>query len=75
MIVRINTPGNILMFKRMNQAIVDTYKRRGIVPNMGQHRATFEQTHGVQVIVENSRWQALEFPAEQDYLLATLKWR
>lgn len=75
MIVKINTPGNILMFKHMNQAIVDSYNRRGITPNMGQHRTMFEQTHGVKVIAGHSSWTALEFASDQDYLMATLKWR
>lgn len=75
MIVRINTPGNILMFKNMNQVIVDQYKRQGITPNMGQHRTMFEQTHGVTVIAGPSSWTALEFATEQDYLMAMLKWR
>lgn len=75
MIVKINTPGNILLFKHMNRAIVDSYKRQGITPNMEQHRARFEETHGVKVIAGHSNWQALEFATEQDYLMATLKWR
>ena len=75
MIVKINTPGNILMFKHMNQMIVDKYKRQGIIPNMGQHRATFELTHRVKVVADNSNWTALEFTTEQDYTLAMLKWR
>ena len=75
MIVRINSPGNFMMFHHMNQATVDYYKDRDITPNMAQHRAMFEQTHGVRVIAENSTWQFLEFPTEQDYLMATLKWR
>lgn len=75
MIVRINTPGNILMFKNMNQVIVDKYKRQGITPNMAQHRTMFEQTHGVTVIAGHSNWQALEFATDQDYLMAMLKWR
>lgn len=75
MIVKINTRGNILMFKHMNQAIVDSYKRQGTIPNMAQHRAKFEETHGVKVGTNGSNWQALEFATEQDYLMATLKWR
>lgn len=74
MIVEINKPGNILLFKHMNQAIVDSYKRKGIIPSMSQHKDAFERTYGVQIIVDNSYWQALEFPSEQDYLMAVLKW-
>lgn len=74
MIVQLDTPGNIRMFFRMNKMIVDTYKRQGIIPNMDEHRATFEQTHRVKVVIKNSRWQALEFVGEQDYLMAMLKW-
>ena len=74
MIVDINKSGNILLFKHMNQAIVDSYKRKGVIPSMGQHKDAFEQTYGVQVIVDNSTWRALEFASEQDYTMAVLKW-
>lgn len=58
----------------MNQAIVDNYKRMGVIPSMGQHKTTFETTHGVKITVTNSNWSHIEFPSEQDYLLAVLKW-
>lgn len=58
----------------MNQAIVSSYKRKGVIPSMGQHKDVFERTYGVEIIVDNSKWQALEFPSEQDYLMAVLKW-
>jgi hypothetical protein len=71
MIVEISQP----WFRNMNKVVVDRYKRQGIIPNLGQHKSTFEQTHGVRVIVKNSRWQALEFASEQAYLMAILKWQ
>lgn len=75
MIVKITSSGNFMLFKHMNQMIVDEYKRQGIIPNIVEHRATFEQTHRVKVVVKNSCWRALEFASEQDYLMAILRWR
>jgi hypothetical protein len=67
---KIDQPGTAIMFKHMNKDVVDKYQ--GIIPNLHEHKITFEQTYNVRVIVENSRWQALEFPNEQDYLMAML---
>ena len=65
---------NNRMFKNMNTAIVDGYKRKGIFPNLGQHRDMFEQTYNVKVIVKNSRWSDVEFPDEQSYIVTALQW-
>ena len=74
--IQINSETNIILFKRMNQEIVNDYKRKGVIPTMNQHKATFEDTHGVKI--EYGRggnfWKYLEFPSEQDYTLAMLKW-
>lgn len=68
------TNGNHRMFKRMNNALIDRYKRKGIIPSTGQHRDTFEQTYDVKVVVKNSRWSGIEFPSEQAYTAAAIKW-
>lgn len=62
------------MVKNMNQQIVNGYKRKGIIPNMIQHIKTFEETHGVKIIIENSIWKYIEFPDDQAYIIALLKW-
>ena len=46
-LVKINSENNILLFKRMNKEVVDSYKRKGIIPAMGVDRNRFEETHGV----------------------------
>jgi hypothetical protein len=74
MIVELFQPGTLIMFKHMNKAIVNRYQRQGVIPDLHEHKVTFEKTHSVRVIVKNSCWQALEFPSEQDYLMAMLKW-
>ena len=74
MIVEINKPSNILLFKHMNQAVVDQYKRWGMIPNMNQHKEKFEETYNVKVTVNNSNWTHIEFPSEEAYLMAVLKW-
>ena len=66
--------GNIRLFKNMNTAVVDSYKRKGIIPNLGQHRDMFEQIYNVKIIVKNNTWAGVEFPSEQDYVAAVLKW-
>lgn len=72
MIVEISQP----WFQNMNKAVVDRHKLQSIMPiDLHLHKTMFEQTHGVRVIVKNSRWAALEFSSEQDYLMAMLKWR
>lgn len=76
MIVELFHPGTLMMFKHMNKAVIDQYKLQSIMPDdLHLHKDRFEQIHGVQVILENSRWHALEFPSEQAYLMAMLKWR
>lgn len=73
--ILINSETNIILFKRMNQTIVDSYKRKGIIPNMGEHKAMFEATHGVKIDYGKSNfWKYMEFPTEQDYTMAMLKW-
>ncbi len=74
--VKINSENNILLFKHMNKEVVDSYKRKGIIPTMGEHRTTFEATHGVKVEMGESGnfWSHLEFPNEQAYTMAVLKW-
>jgi hypothetical protein len=52
MIVEISQP----WFRNMNKVVVDRYKRQGIIPDLHEHKVTFEKTHGVRVILENCRW-------------------
>ena len=75
-LVKINSENNILLFKRMNKEVVDSYKRKGIIPAIGEHKKTFEATHGVKVEMGESGnfWSYLEFPDEQAYIMALLKW-
>jgi hypothetical protein len=76
MIVDLFHPGTLMMFKHMNKVVIDRYKLQSIMPNdLHLHKDRFEQIHGVRVILENSRWTALEFSNEHDYLIAMLKWR
>jgi len=74
--IRINSETNIILFKRMNQTIVDEYKSKGISPTMNQHKAMFEKTHDVKI--EYGRggnfWKYMEFSSEQAYTMAVLKW-
>jgi hypothetical protein len=74
--VLINSETNIILFKRMNQTIIDGYKRKGIIPTMREHKATFEATHGVGIAynADSGFWKYMEFPSEQDYTMAVLKW-
>ena len=59
----------------MNESIVAGYKRKGITPSMGAHKAMFEATHGVKIEFGDSAfWQYMEFPDEQAYTMAMLKW-
>ena len=50
--------------------------RKGIIPTMREHQATFEATYGVKVdySADTGIWKHMEFPTEQDYLMALLKW-
>ena len=74
--VKINSENTILLFKHMNKEVVDSYKRKGIIPTMGEHKKTFEATHGVKIKMGASSnfWSHLEFPDEQAYIMALLKW-
>lgn len=74
--VPINSQTNILLFRHMNREVVDSYKRKGIIPTMGEHQKTFEQTYGVKIEISASGnfWSHMEFPDEQAYTLAVLKW-
>ena len=74
MIVEINKSGNISLFKRMNQDVVEQYKRYGMMPTINQHKEKFEEIHGVEILINNSNWTHMVFPSEQDYLMAVLKW-
>lgn len=75
--IRINNKSNSSLFRHMNKVIVDSYKRKGIIPSMGQHKATFEETYKVKLELGESHnfWKYMEFPSEQDYLMAVLKWQ
>jgi len=75
-LVKINSENNILLFKRMNKEIVDSYKRRSVIPTMGEHKKTFEATYGVKIEMGESGnfWSHLEFPDEQVYIMALLRW-
>ena len=72
MILRIK---NVMpVFKNMNKVLVDSYKRRGIIPSLGEHRKNFEHTYNVRIVVDNSIWSAFEFPSEHDATLAIIKY-
>lgn len=73
--IKINQSGNILLFKHMNRVIVDSYKRKGIIPSLSDHKKLFEHTHGVEIILDNGNWSHMKFSNEQDYLMAVLKWQ
>jgi hypothetical protein len=71
--VLINSETNITLFKRMNKSIVDS--RTGKLPSMDEHKAQFEQTHGVRIEYGNSSfWKYMVFPSEEAYTMAVLKW-
>ena len=74
--IKINSENNVLLFKRMNQEIVDTYKFTGKTLTMNEHRKRFEETHGVKIEMTESGnfWSHIEFPDEQSYTMAVLKW-
>lgn len=73
--VLINSKTNIILFKHMNESIVIGYKRKGILPSMAEHKVTFEDIHGVKIEFGDSTfWQYMEFPDEQAYTMAMLKW-
>ena len=71
--VLINSETNIILFKRMNQSIVDN--RTGKLPSMAEHKIEFEKTHNVKIEYGNGGfWKHMEFPTEQAYTMAVLKW-
>lgn len=75
--IDLNEPGNIILFKRMNQRIIDTYKLLlgNDLPDMQQHKELFEQTYSVRIHYENwGSWTHMEFSSEEAYTLALLKW-
>lgn len=71
MIVEISQP----WFQHMNKAVVDRHQQSPLPIDLHEHKDRFEQIHGVRVILKNSRWHAVEFPSEQAYLMALLKWQ
>ena len=76
-LVKINEVGNIVLFKRMNQKVIDEYKIHlgTAIPDMMHHMMTFEQTYGVKIHAENwGNWTHMEFPSEEAYTMALLKW-
>ena len=75
MIVEINQSGTAMMFKHMNKAVVDQHQQSPLPIDLHLHKDMFEQIHSVRVIIENCRWHAVEFPSEQAYLIAMLKWQ
>lgn len=76
--VQINSSTNIILFKRMNQKIVDQCRihlNMKDIPDMMHHMVTFEQTYGVKIHAENwGNWTHMEFPSEEAYTMAVLKW-
>ncbi len=64
------------VFRNMNKRLVDGYKRQGIIPSLGEHRVNFEQAYGVKVTGDDgwASWSKVEFPDEQAYMMAVLKW-
>lgn len=64
--VRLDEETKTDWFKRMNRRLVQSYGRK--FPMMHIHKKNFEETYGVKVIVENSRWAAIEFDSEFDLM-------
>lgn len=76
-LVKINEDGNIVLFKRMNQAVIDEYKvgLNGEAPDISHHKELFEQRYGVKIHYANwGNWTHMEFPSAEAYTLAVLKW-
>lgn len=71
--VEINSEANIRLFNRMNRRIVNSWDT---MPSMAKHKQLFEATYGVKVEISESGnfWSHLEFPDEQSYTMALLKW-
>lgn len=70
-----NNKDAVDLYQRMNKPLVDGYKRVGNMPNLLQHTENFEKTYNVKVVLGHSGfWAGLEFPTEQDYIWAMLKW-
>ena len=58
----------------MNQFIVDSHKL-GTVPSMSEHKKIFEAEHGVKIeFGTGGFWKHMEFPSDEAYTLAVLKW-
>ena len=74
--IEINRPNNIILFKRMNQRIVDQHKILvgKSIPDMQHHMMSFEQAYGVRIHAKNwGNWTHIEFPSESAYVAALLK--
>lgn len=73
--IDINSRNNNRLFIRMNEEIVNGYKRH-VIPHMSEHIKTFEATHGVKIKLGagSNYWSHMEFPNEQAYTMALLKW-
>ena len=75
--VLINTETNVVLFRRMNKAVVDKYTvKQGKVPNMVEHIKNFELMHGIRITIAPSGhfWEAMVFPSKAAYTMALLKW-
>jgi len=75
--IDINTPNNIILFKRMNQRIIDNYRLHlgNDIPDMQQHRELFEKAYDVKIHHENwGSWTHMEFTSQEAYTMALLKW-
>ena len=75
--VLINSETNVVLFRRMNQQVVNKYTvKQGQVPNMAEHIKNFESMHGIKITMAPSGnfWEAMVFPTEADYTMAMLKW-
>lgn len=73
-VIALTDPGVNFVFKNMNNQLVDGYKRQGIVPTIHEHMKNFEQTYDVKITITNGVWSLIEFPTEQDYVMAVMKW-
>jgi len=62
----------------MNQAVINEYKSQlGVrdVPSMGEHLRQFEEKYDVKIHCTNwGNWDSVEFPSEEAYMMAVLKW-
>lgn len=58
----------------MNKFIIDEYKTTGIKPSIHKHKRMFEAEHGVKIEMDGGFWRHMEFPSEEAYTMALLKW-